>query len=142
MNRISGIAVAIIACCGMASGIESRTAVPVFVDQTNGDGGQMSDTVQLELMKRIGLIKATVDIVRRPAYTRYVLEVSISYQCDWRRRTICKTERATAVAFAMAHDNCVRLVHSKLEGDRDMFGDADGVIETKKMAASFKEAQA
>ena len=115
----------------------------MFVEPTKGDEGQFSDMLKVELMKRKGLIKAKVDIVRKPEDARYVLEVSITYQRD-RKNSIWQTrERASAIASAMAYDARGKLVWSKVKGDRDIFGDAHGAIETaQKLAASFKEALA
>ena len=142
MRHTCTLTLAATVLCGMASGVEPRTAVPVFVGPTKGDDGQFSDVLKVELMKRKGLIKAKVDIVRRPEAAQYILEVSIAYQRGRRQRTIWQTERATAVASAMAYDACGRLVWSKVKGDK-VLGDAEGVIETaQKMARSFKEALA
>ena len=143
MRHVPTVVVAAILACGTAEAVDPRVAVPVFVESTRGDDGQFSDLLKVELMKRKGLIKAKVDIVRRPEDARYIIEVSIVYQRDRRRSNVWRTERATAVGSAMAYDACGRLVWSKVKGDRDIFGDAHGVIETaQKMAASFKEALA
>ena len=147
MTSFARFAVILVAASTVAaiklSGVEPRTAVPVFVEPTKGDDGQFSDMLKVELSKRRGLIKAKVDIVRRPEHAIYVLEASITYPRDRRRRTVWNTDRPSAVASVFAYDRCGRMVWSKTKGDRDIFGDARGVIDTaEKVAASFKEALA
>lgn len=114
---------------------------PRFVEPTKGDDGQFSDMLKVELSERRGLTRAKVDIVRRPEQAHYILEASTTYQRDRRHPNIWRTDRPSAVASVFAYDRCRAMVWGKTKGDRDIFGDADGVIETaQKVAASFKEA--
>ncbi len=143
MRHICKFVLTVTVLGGMARGVEPRVAVPVYVETTKGDDGQFSDMLKVEMMKRRGLIKAKVDIVRKPEAARYIIEASITYQRDRRRRSVWRTDRPSAVASVFAYNQCGALVWSKTKGDKNIFGDADGVIETaQKVAASFKEALA
>ena len=71
----------------------------------------------------------------------YILEPSITYQRG--RKSVFGSDKPTAIASVFAYDRCGRMVWSKTKGDKDIFGDAQGVIDTaQKVAASFKEALA
>ena len=134
MKRRCTLGLAATVLCGASNGVETRTAVPVFLEP-KGDDGQFSDMLKVEMMKRKGLIKANVDIVRRPEVGRYGLEVSTAYRRERRQRTIWTAERATAVASAMACDAGGRLIcrqcqervgHLRRCGGRHRDGAEDG----------------
>ena len=138
------IAAFLLACSPLAApAAEPRTAVPVFVEPTEDDGGRFSDLLKVELSKRRGLIKAKVDIVRAPEHAHYILEPSISYRRKQWHEGWLTNDKATATAAVFGYDRCGRLVWSKTKGDRDIFSTAHGAQETaSKVAASFKEALA
>lgn len=142
-NHALRIALVAAVSCGAAYSVEPRSAVPVYVEPTKGDDGQFSDMLKVELMKRRGLIKAKVDIVRSPKNAMYILEASITYTRDRRKKSAWGTDRPSAVASVIAYNRCDVMVWSKTKGDKDIFGDAGGPIDTaEKAAASFKEALA
>ena len=94
-------------------------------------------------MKRRGIIKATVDVVRSAERARYIIESSVIYRDNGFWRIVTNSERAEVIASVMAYDACGSLVWSKTKDDSDFFGHVKGPVETaQKVAASFKEALA
>lgn len=125
-KRLSWVVLAAVLSCGAAHGVEP----------TKGDDGQFSDMLKVEPMKRRGLIKAKVEIVRSPENAVHILEASITCTRHRRKKSIRGTDRPNTVASVIAYNRCDLMVWSKTKGDKNIFGNAGGPIDTAEKAAA------
>lgn len=126
----------------LVQGESPPAPVPVYVERLESDDGKFTDLLKVELAKRKGLIKATVDIVRFPEQARYIIETNVTYRKGKWHEGWLTPSKAETMATAFAYDQCGKLVWSKTKGDMTLMGSGGAVLAAQKMAASFKEALA
>lgn len=119
-----------------------REPVSVYVERSRDDDGKFSDLLKVELNKRKGAIKTTIEIIRDPEQARYILEANVSRRKGKWHEGWLTPDKAETMAAVIAYDRCGRMVWSKNKGDMTLFGSGGDVLVAQKIAASFKSALA